>query len=273
MTTGTLFSSARVPFDQRSLSRLAELIRISALRSLKVRYRGSALGVLWSLAHPVMLTAVYTAIFGTAFSQYYGGSVTRYIVSAFVGLAVATFFLNATSEALTSVVANGPLLNKIPIQPIVFPLSAVAANLFQQLITAFPIVLILSLVLSHDPLRALLVPLVLFSILLLSTGFGLALGALYVFYRDLPHLWQIIGFMLWMTSPLFYPIEVATPAVRRWFEFNPVAQDMSALREVVFGQGPIHFHFIWVGFVVGLVALALGAAFFRATEREFMDLL
>jgi ABC-type polysaccharide/polyol phosphate export permease len=273
MTTGTLSFLTRAPFDERTLSRLAQLIRISALRSLKVRYRGSALGVVWSLANPVLLTAVYTAIFGTAFKQYYGGSVTRYVVSAFVGLAVATFFLNATSEALTSVVMNGPLLNKIPIKPVVFPLSAVAANFFQQLITTFPIVLILSLVLTHDVLRALLVPVVLCSILLLSTGFGLALGALYVFYRDLPYLWQIVGFMLWMTSPLFYPIEVAAPAIRRWFEFNPVAQDMSALREVVFGQGPIHFHYIWVGFIVGLIALVLGAVFFRATEREFMDLL
>ena len=273
MTTGTLFSPARAPFDQRTLGRLAQLIRISALRSLKVRYRGSALGVLWSLAHPLMLTAVYTVIFGTAFSQYYGGSVPRYIVSAFVGLAVATFFLNATGEALASVVANGPLLNKIPVPPVVFPLSAVAANLFQQLITTFPIVLLLSIVLARDPLRALLVPVVLLSILLLSTGFGLALSALYVFYRDLPHLWQIVGFILWMTSPLFYPIEVAAPAVRAWFDLNPVAQDMSALREVVFGHGPIHFQFIWIGLLVGLVALALGAALFRATEREFMDLL
>ncbi len=259
--------------EQSQRRRVFELIRISALRSLKVRYRGSALGVLWSLTNPVMLTAVYTAIFGTAFSQYYGGSVARYVVSAFVGLAVVTFFLNATNEALTSVVSNGSLMNKIAIPPAIFPLAAIAANLFQQAVTAFPIVLLLSILLAHDPVRALLVPVVLFAIMLLCTGFGLALSALFVFFRDLPYLWQIVGFIMWMTSPLFYPIEVASPSVRRWFALNPIAQDMSALREVVYGQGPINFHYIWLGLVVGFVALILGTVFFRATQAEFMDLL
>ncbi len=256
-----------------SLSRVIQLIRISAVRSLKVRYRGSALGVIWSLAYPVMLTAVYTAIFGTAFSQYYGGSTTRYVVSAFVALAVVTFFLNATSEALTSVVANGSLLNKLPVPPSVFPLAGIGANLFQQAITVFPILVVLSIILAHDVVRVLLLPVVLAAILMLSVGFGLALAALFVFFRDLPYLWQIIGFILWMTSPVFYPVDVVPPAVRRWVDLNPLAQDMSALREVVFGQGPIHFHFIVIGFGVGAVALALGAVFFRTAQREFMDLL
>jgi homopolymeric O-antigen transport system permease protein len=271
MTTGVL------PFDggtrPRTASRVAELVRISSFRSLKVRYRGSALGSLWSLTHPVMLTLVYTAIFGTAFSRYYGGSVTRYVVSTFVGLAVTMFFMNATGEALSSVVANGSLLNKIPVPPVVFPLAGVAANVFQQAITAFPILVVLSVVLAHDVVRLLLLPVVVLSIMMLTTGFGLALAALYVFFRDLPYLWQIVGFVLWLTSPLFYPAEVATPAIRRWFDLNPIAQDMGALREVVFGTGPVQFHFIWLGFVVGAVALVAGAAFFRIAEPEFMDLL
>ena len=63
-----------------------QLVRISAFRALKVRYRGTALGILWSFDDPVLMTAVYTAIFGTAFSKYYDGSVTRYVLSAFIGL-------------------------------------------------------------------------------------------------------------------------------------------------------------------------------------------
>src|ERR1700738_5063653 len=96
-----------------SPARFVELVRISALRSLKVRYRGSALGVIWSLANPVLMTAVYSAIFGTAFSRYYGGSVSRYILSAFVGIVAVTFFQMANGEARGSVVANGCLLHKI----------------------------------------------------------------------------------------------------------------------------------------------------------------
>lgn len=253
--------------------RNAELVRISAFRALKVRYRGTALGILWSFFNPVLMTVVYTTIFGTAFSKYYDGSVPRYVLSAFVGLAVVTFFVNATSEALTSVVASGPLLNKIALPPIIFPLASVAANGFQHAVTTFPIVFIVSIVVTHDPLKVVLVPVVLAGIVMLVTGFSLVLATLYVFFRDLPHLWAISGFILWLSSPLFYPIELVPAAVRPWYDLNPVGQSIIALREVSILRAPIHFHAIVVSLFGGIAALLIGAWVFRATRRDFMDLI
>jgi lipopolysaccharide transport system permease protein len=253
--------------------RNAELVRISAFRALKVRYRGTALGILWSFFNPVLMTIVYTTIFGTAFSKYYDGSVTRYVLSAFTGLAVVTFFVNATSEALTSVVASGPLLNKIALPPMMFPLASVAANVFQHAVTTFPIVFVVSVVVTHDPLRALLVPVVLGAVILLVTGFSLILATLYVFFRDLPHLWALSGFILWLSSPLFYPIEVVPPSIRPWYNLNPVGQSIVALREVTIVRGPIHFHSILVALVAGIGALLIGGWVFRVTRRDFMDLI
>jgi ABC-type polysaccharide/polyol phosphate export permease len=261
------------PTGPGSLRRSIELIRISAFRALKVRYRGTALGILWSFANPVLMTAVYTAIFGTAFSKYYDGSVTRYVLAAFVGLAVVTFFLNATGEAIQSVVANGALLNKIALPPVIFPLASVAANVFQQAVTSFPIVFLISIVVTHDPVRALLVPVVLASVVLLVTGVALTLSTLFVFFRDLPHLWEIVGFVLWFSSPLFYPIEVVPPQIRPWYNINPVGQAITALREVTLKQGPIHYRSIAVALLTGIVWLAIGALIFRSKRRDFMDLL
>ncbi|HEX3463929.1 MAG TPA: ABC transporter permease [Candidatus Elarobacter sp.] len=261
------------PAPGSRLPRLAELVRITAFRSLKIRYRGTALGILWSFANPVLLTAVYTAIFGTAFRQYYGGSVVRYVLSAFVGLVVVTFFLNATGESLTTIVANGLLLNKIPVPPVIFPVASVVSNVFQQLVTTFWIVFAVSIVFTRDPVRVALVPVVLLAVILLVAGFSLALSALYVFFRDLPHLWGIVGFILWMTSPLFYPIEIVPANVRPYYDLNPIGVSISALREVTLRRGPLHLHEIALALAAGLVALALGAAFFQATRREFMDLL
>jgi homopolymeric O-antigen transport system permease protein len=255
------------------LRRSTELIRISAFRALKVRYRGTALGVLWSFFIPVLMTAVYTAIFGTAFSKYYDGSVTRYVLSAFVGLVIVTFFMNGTTEALVSVVANGQLLNKIALPPLIFPVAAVVANVFQQGVTTFPIVFVMSIVVTHDPVRVILVPVVLASVVLLVSGFALALSALYVFFRDLPHLWAIVGFILWLTSPLFYPIDVVPLQIRVWFTLNPVSQSITALREVTITRGPLHLGPILVAFVTGVAALAIGAWIFRVTRRSFMDLI
>jgi ABC-type polysaccharide/polyol phosphate export permease len=253
--------------------RSLQLVRISAFRALKVRYRGTALGILWSFTNPLLMTAVYTAIFGTAFSKFYDGSVVRYVLAAFVGLVVVTFFMNATSEALPSVVANGSLLNKIALPPEIFPLASVAANVFQQGVTSFPIVFVISLVITHDPLRAVLVPVVLASVVLMVTGVALALSALYVFFRDLPHLWEIASFILWFTSPLFYPIDVVPPQIRPWYVLNPVGQAVTALREVTIARGPIHYRSIVFALVAGIVWFAVGAWLFRAKRRDFMDLL
>ena len=261
------------PATNTDVRRTLELIRITAGRLVKVRYRGTALGILWSFANPVLMTTVYTAIFGTAFSRYYDGSVFRYVVSAFVGLVVVTFFVNSTSEALSSIVANGQLLNKIALPPMIFPVSSVLANLFQQAVTTFPIVLAISIFVTHDPVRVLLVPVVLGALVLLVTGFSLALSALFVFFRDLPHLWGIVGFILWLTSPLFYPIEFVPRGVRPYYDLNPIGQMVTALREVTIQTGPLHSHAIVLGVLSGIVALAVGAATFAATRRDFMDLL
>lgn len=268
MATAALFDPTVTASPRRSL----ELVRISAFRALKVRYRGTALGILWSFFNPVLMTAVYSAIFGTAFSRYYDGSVVRYMLSAFVGLIVVTFFMNATSEALPAVVANGSLLNKIALPPIIFPLAAVAANLFQQGVTTFPILFIVSIAVTHDPVRVVLVPVVLAAVVLLVTGISLALSTLFVFFRDLPHLWAITGFILWLTSPLFYPIEVVPRAIRPWYDLNPVGQGINALREVTITRGPIHFGPIVFIIFAGIVAVVLGASFFRVARRDFMDL-
>jgi ABC-type polysaccharide/polyol phosphate export permease len=255
------------------LQRLAGLIRIAALRSLKVRYRGSAVGILWSFGNPVLMTAMYTVVFGTAFLQYFDGSIARYLIYVFVGLSVVTFFLNATSEALLTVVNNGALLNKIALPPAVFPLASIAANLFQHLCTTFPVVFIVSIAVTHDPVRVLLVPVVLASFVLLTTGFALALAALYVFFRDLSYIWGVGSFMLWMTSPLFYPAQVVSARIQLWFHLNPVGIELGALREVALGTGPLDRGLVATALLTGIVACCLGALVFARTRRGFMDLL
>ncbi len=184
-----------------------------------------------------------------------------------------TFFLSATSEALLTVVSNGALLNKIALPPAVFPLASVAANLFQQLCTTFPVVFIISIVVTHDPVRVLLVPVVLAGFVLLTTGFSLALAALYVFFRDLSYIWGIGSFMLWMTSPLFYPAQVTSQRVQMWFHLNPVSIELGALREVALGTGPLDYGLVGTALLTGIVACCLGGVVFARTRRDFMDLL
>jgi lipopolysaccharide transport system permease protein len=254
-------------------SRTVELIRMSSLRQLKARYRGSFLGVLWSFANPILMTGLYTTIFGTAFASYYGGSTHRYVFSAFVAVVIVSYFLQTTGEALVSVVSNGGLLNKIQIEPETFPVAAVAANTFQHAVTTFPVILILSAFVTRDPIRIALVPIELAAVIALVTGFGLVLASLYVFFRDLSYLWAVIGFVLWMTSPAFYPAALVPVNVRPWLELNPIGLAVGALREVTLGTGPIAYALVATSIAVGVFALAAGHVVFRSLRPQFMDLL
>ncbi len=265
------FPAAAWP-TRSALGRDIELIRITARRALLARYRGTAFGILWAFGNPVMMTVLYSALFGTAFQDYYGSTV-RYMLAAFTGVLVVTFFLQATADGLASIVANGGLLNKIAIRPIVFPLASVLANAFQQAVTTVPVLLVLSIVVARDPLRILLLPFVLIAVFALTTGVSLLLATLFVFFRDLPHLWAIVGFMLWMTSPVFYPAELVPPAIRPWLALNPLGQAVSAVRDLVLGAGPIHGAPILMTCVSGVVALALGFAVLVWRETQFLDLL
>ena len=179
------------------------LLHVLVERNLKVRYRGSFLGVYWSLLNPLIMTGLYTAIFGTTFASYYGNSIVNYILAAFTGLVVINFFSASTNQALSSIVSNGGLLNKINLPASVFPVSMIAANLFQFTVGAFPLLVIITLVNSKSfvNVMALLFPFT--ALILFSTGVSFITSALYVFFRDLPYFYELVVFVLWMSSPVF----------------------------------------------------------------------
>ena len=163
-----------------------ELLYTLAERELKVRYRGSFLGVYWSLFNPMMMTALYATIFGSAFKKDYHNSLWEYSLSAFTGLAIIHFFQGSTTQALSSVVANGSLLNKIRLPITVFPLSTILANTCQLVIGMIPLLTVLTLIISAHQWSILLniiaIPLPLIALILVSAGVGFLVSALYVFF-------------------------------------------------------------------------------------------
>ncbi len=249
------------------------LIRLSAIRQLKIRYRGTIFGVFWSFANPILMTALYTALFGTAFAKYYGNSVPQYVFSAFIGVTVVTLFLQGTSEALVSVVSNGGLLNKIAVDCEIFPLASVAANVCQQAVTSLPCILLVCIVATRSPLHVVLTMIMACLIVVFITGTGLLLAAGYVFFRDLSYLWNVIGFVLWMTSPVFYPAAIVPERIRIWFEINPIALMISGLRMAALGGERLELKLFAISAAVALGSMALGHAVFRIAKPAFMDLL
>jgi lipopolysaccharide transport system permease protein len=250
-----------------------ELLRVLVGRSLKVKYRGSFLGVYWSLLSPLVMTGLYTAVFGTAFSGYYNNSIISYVMAAFTGLIVINFFSASTSQSLVSIVQNGPLLNKIRLPISVFPLSIIVANTFQLFVGIFPVLMIMTFVRSQSMLNVILLPLPFFALIFLCWGVSLLVSSLYVFFRDLPYFYELVVFIIWMGSPVFYPSAIVPSVVKPYINLNPIVPIIDSIRQIVLSQDSPDMHLIGRALLSGIAFSLIGMLFFRSCRSKFIDLL
>jgi ABC-type polysaccharide/polyol phosphate export permease len=257
---------------QVSWRRYRDLVAVNAIRFLKVRYRGSILGIYWSLSNPLLMTGVYTLIFGTTFAGYYGGSVVNYVLACFTGLAFLNFFSSASSMALPTIVSNGGLLNKLALPASVFPVATVTAAAFQLCVGVLPLLAIVAAVTSHSPINVIALAVPVAALLMLSMGFALAAAALDVYFRDLPYLYELVVFVLWITSPIFYPIAVVPAAVRDYIAYNPLTVVVECARQIALSGTHPSLHLMGWALLTGAAALAAGIGVYAALRRGFMDL-
>jgi len=258
------------------IQRYLELLQILVERNLKGRYRGSFLGVYWSLLNPLIMTGIYTAIFGAAFAAFYG-SPRNYMLAAFTGLLVINFFTAATNQALASVVASGGLMNKIRLPITVFPLSMILSNVFQFIVGPLPLLAAVTVYKSWESgwwfVNALSLLFPLLALSLVCTGVGYFVSALYVFFRDLPYFYELVCFVLWIGSPVFYPAEIVPEQVRRFLVINPLLPIIESIRQIsLSGQTP-DLGLILHSLLNGLILLVVGWCCFRSWQKHFMDLL
>lgn len=250
-----------------------DLLKVLTRRTVRARYRGSSLGIYWSLLGPLLTTVAYTAIFGRVFAKYYGGSLFLYAVGVFVGLTVANFFVGSTAQALASVVVNGELLNKMRLPMALFPLSTIAAWTFQVAAGSLPFLLVLSIAITRDPLHVLAVPLPFVALVLLSTGVGFFMSALYVFFRDVPYMYDFVTFLAWSTTPVFYPAAIVPERIRAILECNPLYPIVEGARETVVAGSVLDPWMFAQALGEGALVAVAGYAFFRALRPRFMDLI
>jgi ABC-2 type transport system permease protein/lipopolysaccharide transport system permease protein len=253
--------------------RYYELLSVLVERNLKGRYRGSLLGIFWSLLNPAIMTALYTAIFGTVFKSYFDNSSENYILAAFTGLVVINFFNAATNQALPSIVSNGSILNKIHLPVSIFPVSMVLANIFQFAVSVFPLLGIVTIWKSGGLLNVIALIFPFISLTLVCIGVSFLVSTLYVFFRDLPYFYEIICFVLWISSPIFYPVEIVPDSVRPFLFLNPLLPIIESIRQLSLSPHPPNVNLIAQSLLGGIIILSVGWSCFRAWRHLFMDLL
>ena len=213
------------------LRRLVNLTTTLAANDFKLRFFGSALGYLWSLMRPMLLFGVLYFVFTEVVR--FGAGVEYYPVYLLAAIVLFTFFSEATSRGVTSLIERETLLRKIRFPRMVVPLSVVlhaSFNLGLNLIVVFGFVLGSGIAPRWSWLA--MIPLVLI-LVLLSTGTTMLLSALFVRYRDVQPIWEVVLQILFYASPVIYVTSTLPDSIERKAMASPITAVLTEMRHVL----------------------------------------
>jgi lipopolysaccharide transport system permease protein len=258
-----------------------ELIRNLVIRDLKVRYRNSALGVLWSLGNPLLMMLVFTAVF-TVMTRY-SDNVKKFPVFFLCALLPWNFFSSSIIGAIRSIVDNAPLVNKVYFPREILPISMVLANLINFLIAL--VVLFAFILVFQIPITrwVLLLPVVIIVQVIFTIGFALIMATANVFYRDTQVIMDVVMLAWFFLTPIFYPVQMLprnyelwgmTFDVWRWVNIlNPMASIIATYRVILYGVGDggasPEFYFFMRTLLTSLGVLGIGSLIFYHYSRTF----
>jgi ABC-2 type transport system permease protein len=245
-----------------------ELIKNLVLKDLKLKYRGSALGFLWSLANPLMMILVYNFVF----TRMLRVDVPNFTLFLLVGFLPWGFFSQSVMMATGSILDSGNLLRKVQLPSEVFPVATVLFNLVQFLL-ALAVLLPLGMILFRIPLSWLLI--VFFPILALHVLFTLGLSFLVatatVYYRDVKHFTEIFMMLLFWFTPIIYDVRSLPEHLQTIVHLNPVSFFIVGYQDVLYRQTFPDGDNLLLELLASVLSLALGYALFRSCKARFPE--
>lgn len=257
--------------DLQELWRYRELLYFFTWRDLKVRYKQTAIGVLWSVFQPLVTMVVFSLFFGNLLNTPSDG--IPYPIFVYTGLLFWQFFSGALSDTSNALIANQAIITKVYFPRLLLPLSSVLTKLVDFLIAALILGgMMVYFGIAPQGLSILVIPFLLLISFMSSVGAGLFLAAVNVKYRDvrfvLPFFIQILLFL----TPVIYPASVA--GKYSWLlALNPMMGVIQTARAVLLGTTPLNGGLIALSFGLSLVMMLVGVAYFKSVERYFADIL
>lgn len=252
------------------------LIRALVKREVLGRYRGSALGILWSLFNPVFMLAVYTFVFSVVFKARWNSgsdSKTEFALVLFAGLLIFNLFSECISRAPGLILTNVNYVKKVVFPLEILPWVGLGAALFHAAV-GFGVWLVAYLIFFGLPNATMLcLPLILLPFCLFIMGLSWALASLGVYLRDVGQFIGLITTVLMFLSPIFYPASALPETYRALLYMNPLTPVIEQTRDILFwGKAP-DFAMLGIYLVVTSIIAWLGFAWFQMTRKGFADVL
>lgn len=268
-------------FEKRNRVLLAELVKTD----FKLRYQGSALGILWSVLKPLMIFVVMYFIF-VKFLRITDSSIPNYAITLLLGLSLWGFFTEAVTLGMNSIVARGDLMRKINFPKYIVIISSMVSALISLSINLLVVLAFAIFAGVKFQWSVLLLP---FNItLLFATAFGLALilSTLYVKFRDISHIWEVFMQILVYSMPIMYPISMVTKvsifgfSIAKIMMLNPIALAIQDIRHnLIAHETPTfwtlfeNYWFVLIPILVTTLLVAFGLWYFNKNSKKFAEIM
>lgn len=243
-----------------------ELLKNLVIKELKLRYKRSVLGFLWTMINPLMMMIILAIVFSNLMKF----DIKNFSIFLLCGLLPWNYFSHSIRVSTMSLISNANLINKVYLPKAVFPLSIIFSNMVNMILSLIPLfILMLFMGIKIHP-TIILIPILLLNLMLFTAGISLLLSCLNVFFRDFTHMIEIIITAWFYLTPIIYPIEVIPMKYKMLFKFNPLIYIIDGFREVIYSGKIPEFSFLINSVIVSLSSFAIGYWYFYRNEKEII---
>jgi len=214
-----------------SLAHQLRILRVIAGTEFKLKYSDSALGYVWSVAKPLALFSVLYVVFGRFFKL--GVGFEDYPLYLLIGIVLWTFFVDATTVTLTSIVTHGSLLRRLAFPRLIVPLSVTLTSGITFAVNLIPLAGFIAYNRIVPRVEWLLLVPLLLELVVFTVGIALILATLFVRFRDIGQLWELTSQLLFYAAPIIIPVGFLPPWAQPIAFLNPFVQIMQDVRAVV----------------------------------------
>ena len=247
--------------------RYRDLLKQLVIRDIKLKYRRSFLGYVWSVLNPLLTMSVMTIVFSTMFSR----NIENFPVYLFTGQVIFNFMNSSTHQAISSITGNSALLKKTYVPKYIFTVSKITSGLVDFFFSLGALMIVIIATRASVTVYVLLTPFVALQLYLFCIGLGMFLAQSNVFFRDIQYIYNAVTTAWMYLTPIFYPIESLPPKVL-WAvkHFNPMYFYVGQFRDLVYyGRMPGHM-IIMAGCVTAMLMLVIGIWSFLKNQDNFI---
>lgn len=255
------------------------LLKELTVKNVKLKYRNSWLGILWSFFQPLLNMIVLSVVFGGIFGKH-SKYIVCYPVFLFTGRLLFSFFTTSTKQAMTSFRRNQAIIKKVYVPKYMYPLSSIFSNFVTFAISLLCLICVWIFfkatgISGGDGLYitwyALLCIVPMFLILVFSTGVGLILSVLCVYFRDIEYIWDVVCQLLFYMVPILYPLQnITTPWIQIVIKINPLYSMIELFRQCVLYGYMMSGKLLLYATVVSFVTLGIGIWFFSKKSDDLI---